>query len=398
MVCKCPNCDGALEYSPSHQKMSCPYCGSVIKTEEINNSLNLHNKEGDNGEFEAKHWMNQMRAQGETMSCKICTCTSCAGELIVNDVEASTYCPYCGQPTIVFSRISRELKPKFIIPFKVTKEQALHLVHQKLNEGKFIPDEIKNFTVDKIRGVYIPYWLFDVCISDDMLIRGTTGTKSSKKYYRAERAAQCDFNGLPRDASKNLNDKLTYRLEPYDLREVRPFEPGYLSGFYMDKYDVLQEELLDEVKSRVRIMFENVVLDSVKTDYKSIAAGNPQIDITRTEYALLPAWFLTFHYQNETYLLVINGQTGKVVGSVPFDKTMAIKHGIYKGLLAAVISFLVIALFSVFSAGSMQILVLVLIFAFLFAAYTWYRNYKDILKLSTEIKTIKFVKERQDKE
>lgn len=398
MVCKCPNCDGALEYSPSHQKMSCPYCGSVIKTEEINNSLNLHNKEGDNGEFEAKHWMNQMRAQGETMSCKICTCTSCAGELIVNDVEASTYCPYCGQPTIVFSRISRELKPKFIIPFKVTKEQALHLVHQKLNEGKFIPDEIKNFTVDKIRGVYIPYWLFDVCISDDMLIRGTTGTKSSKKYYRAERAAQCDFNGLPRDASKNLNDKLTYRLEPYDLREVRPFEPGYLSGFYMDKYDVLQEDLLDEVKSRVRIMFENVVLDSVKTDYKSIAAGNPQIDITRTEYALLPAWFLTFHYQNETYLLVINGQTGKVVGSVPFDKTMAIKHGIYKGLLAAVISFLVIALFSVFSAGSMQILVLVLIFAFLFAAYTWYRNYKDILKLSTEIKTIKFVKERQDKE
>lgn len=398
MVCKCPNCDGALEYSPSHQKMSCPYCGSVIKTEEINNSLNLHNKEGDNGEFEAKHWMNQMRAQGETMSCKICTCTSCAGELIVNDVEASTYCPYCGQPTIVFSRISRELKPKFIIPFKVTKEQALHLVHQKLNEGKFIPDEIKNFTVDKIRGVYIPYWLFDVYISDDMLIRGTTGTKSSKKYFRAERAAQCDFNGLPRDASKNLNDKLTYRLEPYDLREVRPFEPGYLSGFYMDKYDVLQEDLLDEVKSRVRIMFENVVLDSVKTDYKSIAAGNPQIDITRTEYALLPAWFLTFHYQNETYLLVINGQTGKVVGSVPFDKTMAIKHGIYKGLLAAVISFLVIALFSVFSAGSMQILVLVLIFAFLFAAYTWYRNYKDILKLSTEIKTIKFVKERQDKE
>lgn len=398
MVCKCPNCDGALEYSPSHQKMSCPYCGSVIKAEEINSSMNLHNKEDDKGEFEAKHWMNQMRAQGETMSCKICTCTSCAGELVVNDVEASTYCPYCGQPTIVFSRISRELKPKFIIPFKVTKEQALHLVHQKLNEGKFIPDEIKNFTVDKIRGVYIPYWLFDVYISDDMLIRGSTGSKSSKKYYRAERAAQCDFNGLPRDASKNLNDKLTYRLEPYDLREVRPFEPAYLSGFYMDKYDVLQEDLLDEVKSRVRIMFENVVLDSVKTDYKSIAAGNPQIDITRTEYALLPAWFLTFHYQNETYLLVINGQTGKVVGSVPFDKTMAIKHGIYKGLLAAAISFLVIALFSVFSAGSMQILVLVLIFAFLFAAYTWYRNYKDILKLSTEIKTIKFVKERQDKE
>lgn len=398
MICKCPNCDGALEYNPSHQKMSCPYCGSVIKAEEINSSMSLQNKKEDKGELEAKHWMNQMRAQGETMSCKICTCTSCAGELVVNDVEASTYCPYCGQPTIVFSRISRELKPKFIIPFKVTKEQALHLVHQRLNEGKFIPDEIKNFAVDKIRGVYIPYWLFDVYISDDMLIRGSIGSKSSKKYYRAERAAQCDFNGLPRDASKNLNDKLTYRLEPYDLREVRPFEPAYLSGFYMDKYDVLQEDLLDEVKSRVRIMFDKVVLDSVKTDYKSIAAGNPQIDITRTEYALLPAWFLTFHYQNETYLLVINGQTGKVVGSVPFDKTKAIKHGILVGLLTAVISFLVTVLCSVFSAGSIQLLVIILTIVFAFSAYSWNKNYKQVLELSKEMRTIKFVKERQEKE
>ncbi len=398
MIYKCPNCNGALEYNPAHGKMECPYCGSVIKAEEVNSSINLQNKEEYIDGFAASHWMEQLQKQSETMSCKICTCTSCAGELVVNDVEAATYCPYCGQPTIVFSRISNELKPKYILPFKITKEQALNLVHQKMGEGKFVPDEIKNFTVDKIRGVYIPYWLFDVHISDDMLIRASIGRKSSKKYYRVQRAAKCDFNGLPRDASINLNDQLTYRLEPYDLREVKPFEPGYLSGFYMDKYDVLQEDLIKDVKSRVRCMFEKVVLDSVKTDYKSIVQQNPLIDITRTEYALLPAWFLTFRYQNETYLFAINGQNGKVVGSVPFDKKRAVKHGIYKGLLATVISFLVIALFSVFSAGSMQILVLVLILAFLFAAYTWYRNYKDILKLSTEIKTIKFVKERQDKE
>lgn len=31
MIYKCPNCDGALEYNPSHAKMECPYCWNVFE-------------------------------------------------------------------------------------------------------------------------------------------------------------------------------------------------------------------------------------------------------------------------------------------------------------------------------------------------------------------------------
>ena len=34
MICKCPKCDGALEYNPAYDKMECPYCGSTFSTHE----------------------------------------------------------------------------------------------------------------------------------------------------------------------------------------------------------------------------------------------------------------------------------------------------------------------------------------------------------------------------
>lgn len=34
MICKCPKCDGALEYNPAYDKMECPYCGSTFTTHE----------------------------------------------------------------------------------------------------------------------------------------------------------------------------------------------------------------------------------------------------------------------------------------------------------------------------------------------------------------------------
>lgn len=33
MVCKCPNCDGALEYNPSYAEMECPFCGNTFETQ-----------------------------------------------------------------------------------------------------------------------------------------------------------------------------------------------------------------------------------------------------------------------------------------------------------------------------------------------------------------------------
>ena len=60
----------------------------------------------------------------EFMDCYVYSCGSCGGEVIINGSEASTKCIYCGNSTVIFNRISRQKRPKYIIPFIITKEEA----------------------------------------------------------------------------------------------------------------------------------------------------------------------------------------------------------------------------------------------------------------------------------
>ena len=387
MIYKCPHCDGALEYNPKHGKMKCPYCGSHIRMQELKVEDYKLQKD-DASEIHIN--------DGETMSCKIYTCTTCAGELAVNDVEASTFCPYCGQPTIVFSRISQELKPRYIVPFKITKEQAIFNIRQRVSKSRFAPDDVRKFDIERIRGIYVPYWLFDLDFYDNIKFDGYTGSKN-KSYWVYTREAACSYNGITLDASKNLNDELSIRLEPYDLTQVVPFEPGYLSGFYTDKFDVEEEQLVDAAVKRAMGFFDEEVRKSVEGTITGIRERNPQYCIKRTEYALLPAWFLTFRHKNVPYTLIVNGQTGKVVGSIPVDEEKMKKYFIGK----AAMMFGIYAVFNVFFlAGGMYMsgfLTLIMSLVFYAVGRSKYRNYKQKLELAKEANINRYVKERQER-
>ena len=54
-------------------------------------------------------------------------------------------------------RVKDELEPDLIIPFGISqkKQNSLYVTGSGVN----CSDEIKKFEIDKIRGIYIPYWL-----------------------------------------------------------------------------------------------------------------------------------------------------------------------------------------------------------------------------------------------
>ena len=55
-----------------------------------------------------------------------------------------------------------------------------------------------------------------------------------------------------------------------------------------------------------------------------IESSDPKFEVRHTDYALFPAWFMTFRYMDKPYTMLVNGQTGKLVGAVPFDKKKVI--------------------------------------------------------------------------
>ena len=104
MAVLCKSCAGRLIFNPASQKLECKACGSSYRPEDVEDIY---------APKDSKYYDN-----------RVYTCGHCGAEIITSDTETSTFCVYCGNPAIVFSRISREYRPDGLIPFKITKEPA----------------------------------------------------------------------------------------------------------------------------------------------------------------------------------------------------------------------------------------------------------------------------------
>ncbi len=450
MICKCPQCDGALEYSPVSDMMECPFCGTSYDMMQIMavqnqydhrngnvytpygaennaNTENVSNANSYGGGWESNPYAQRMEdpneglhtldqpdeiakevenklhdvavETSETMEGNVYTCTSCGAELFINGVETATYCAYCGQPTVVFSRVSAELRPERIIPFTIQREQAVAVIRERLSHGFFVPKAIKNFEVERVRGIYIPYFLFDAYYYDYQKLKGTIKYEQSSRTENFIREAECEFRNLTCDASRMLNDEISQRLEPYELNALRPFEIGYLSGFYADRYDMNEKTLKNVVRVRCKELFDNEMKMDLMAENPKIISSNPKFQLKKAQYVLLPAWFMTFRYKNEPYTILVNGQTAKVVGAVPFAKDKLIILFVIIAVVAALLfSLLGMLLFNGYVETDGRVLIMALIgvvtvYSTGIAAYTSvFRN----IKLTKAKKTVRYVKERQD--
>ena len=80
-----------------------------------------------------------------TKICRIWTRIFVIGgaELIADDTTSATFCIYCKSAAIIKSRFSGRFKPKSVIPFKLTKEQAKQIYSNWIHKRILAPKEFK---------------------------------------------------------------------------------------------------------------------------------------------------------------------------------------------------------------------------------------------------------------
>lgn len=407
MIYKCPNCDASLEYHPSLNKLECQSCGSTFEVHEVDSDAELYKEnvkemtEMPNHNFDVIKTESSSLKDDKMMKCNVYACTACGAELAVNGVEASTFCAYCGQPTIVFSRVSNQLKPEYIIPFKIEKEQAEEAIRKKLEKGFFVPRKIRNLEVERIRGIYIPFWLFDVYYHDNQYLKGTVGSGKHRRTAYFIREAEANFEKITVDASEQLSDESSQRLEPYDISGMVPFDMGYMTGFYSDRYDVTENAASSVAASRAQELYDSEVIRTVRASNVSVIVSNPECNILKTQYVMLPAWFMTFRYEDEPYTILVNGQTGKVIGAVPFQKVKVIS---LTALFGIVLSFLSYPLLNILmrilledgEGGKFLLGILIISIAMLGAGIRSFVKVAASIKLTKAKAMMRFVKDRQE--
>lgn len=382
MILSCPNCGGALLYDPKRGLMKCNQCNGIIHPKDMAEG---ERKEGSTYNLETEY-----------MKTNLYSCTSCGAGLMINDSEISTFCSFCGQPTIVFDRVSEELKPDCILPFSIDDKQAIELVKKKFRRRLLVPREIKKLTVDKIRGIYVPHWLFSIHFRRraNLIASGATGIDA--KVYRE---AEADYDMIPICATKKVDVDLLHRIEPFGLTLLKPFQSEYLSGFYADRQEVLLEQAENAAVHKSSMYMNQTLMTSCQTGLGRIVEHIAEYYVKGIDYVLLPVWFLTLTYQGEAHTILVNGQTGKVAGSIPTSRW---KLGTIGALLAIILSIGISKLFywqitTDFNNLAVLIFILLTCGILFFGGLVNLRTYrKDKVKFKSK-KLSAFSKERQDK-
>lgn len=346
---KCPCCGGAIEFDSSLQKMKCPYCDTEFDMETLKSyDEGLKQEKEDDMSWDknsGEDWQ-----EGETDGMKVYVCQSCAGEIIADETTAATSCPYCGNPVIMKGQFQGDLRPDYVIPFKLDKKAAKEGMMKHLKDKRLLPKAFKDENhIDEIKGVYVPFWLYNTTADADIRYSATkvrTWSDSEyrykeTKYYSVLRSGDIAFERVPADGSSKMPDDLMESIEPFRFEEATDFQTAYLAGYLADRYDVKAEECEERVNKRIKESTERAFRSTV-TGYTSVMPENTSMVLKDgvTKYALYPVWILNTTWKGEKFIFAMNGQTGKFVGNLPMDKGAFIRWFLLTGGIAGVITFL----------------------------------------------------------
>ena len=354
---QCPSCTGPLHYDGASGRLACDYCGSTFTVSEIEAlyrdkdeaaaaaSAQAQAQSAQQAE-EDSQWQDSGTNWAEDQGLRVYNCPSCGAELICDETTAATACPYCNNPSIVPGQLSNMLKPDYVIPFKLDKNAAVSALKSYYRGKKLLPRAFSdNNHVREIKGVYVPFWLFNGEADADVTFRATrvstytTGDTlvTNTDHYRLYRSGTVSFEKIPVDASSKMPDAHMDAIEPFDYSELKPFSNAYLPGFMADKYDVEPSACYKRADERaVNTTVE--ILNQTVSGFSSCVPEGQQINIRRgrVNYALLPVWLLSTQWNGKNYLFAMNGQTGKLIGDLPVSggKVLAWMAGIAAPLMA----------------------------------------------------------------
>lgn len=325
---KCPCCGGAIAFDSTIQKMKCPFCDTEFEME----TLAEYDSEQKSGHPDDMSWQTASGKwqEDELGGLKTYVCHSCGGELTCDENTAATSCPFCGNPVVLTGRLSGGLRPDYVVPFKVDKTAAMEALKRHYEGKRLLPKVFKDQNyISEVKGVYVPFWLFDTDADVNMRYRATRTRAWSDsqydytetKYYAVSRGGRIGFERVPVDGSSKMSDELMESLEPYHLSEAVDFQTAYLAGYLADKYDIDEKRSEGRANERIKKSAEAAFYETV-TGYDTVTKESGSIQLVNGEvfYALLPVWLLQTTWNGKNYLFAMNGQTGKMVGDLPLDK------------------------------------------------------------------------------
>ena len=345
---KCPRC-GSTDISarPGTGTLICHYCRYEWSEAGIEEAFGLDSPIGElRGTHVASGASNIQESTDDVITMK---CQSCGSEVIVNTAEAmQARCHWCRNTLSISKQIPNGAVPDGVLPFKVTREDAISRISEFVSKRKFFahPRFIKEFSPHEVVGVYLPYITLDA--NAKVALQGTgevlTGTYTVKRgetyvrYYRADEykvGRQFDLHvddilmessstRADIDTARNTNNIIN-AIQPFDTKNAVTYNANYLRGFTSERRDLNIDALDVDGANRVLSIGRQRVQEMTRQYTRGIRWEQEQLDVIGTRWVALylPVWLYSYYEPstNLKHYVAVNGRTGETLGSVP------VRHG-----------------------------------------------------------------------
>lgn len=308
----CPGCGQGMRFDPKIQMMYCDYCETKLEPDLVKVGTAAS---GNNEPL--------------IIESKLFTCPQCGGEILSDQDTAVTFCSFCGMSVELQGRTVQMLAPSRIIPFKCVKDTCAKSYAEFIKKAIFAPSYLREEAqLQKLRGIYMPYWTYAFEINDIVTYEGTTSHRSGDyiitDHYLLTATPIGSYDGISYDASSSFSDEISQAIGPFNIRDSKPFSVAYIGGFYADTADVDAFIYENDARSVIAKDIDSKIKKIPDFARYSISSGTGQIGsklgVKAEEMAYFPVYFLANRHKNGLVsYAVINGQTGKVAADVPID-------------------------------------------------------------------------------
>jgi hypothetical protein len=322
----CPACGAEANWNPGRQALVCPFCG----TESPAKLTTL----GTDSQIEEHDLVAALRAipdaaRGWQSTKTSVRCQSCQAISVFDPDVVGRRCDFCGSTALVpYEETKDPFRPESLLPLKVSESQARDLIRQWYGRQWLAPNNLNaKALTDTVKGIYLPYWTFDA--RADARWSADAGTF----YYVSEgnrRVQKVRWTPASGELSHAFDDELVCasvgvdggtlrRVEPFPTATLVPFDPGYLAGWTVERYQIDLVAAAERSRQAMLNQLRQLCARQVPGDTQRNLAVDATFQDQTFKHILAPVWLMTYVYGPRSYQVIVNGVTGSIAGSRPYS-------------------------------------------------------------------------------
>ena len=322
----CPACGAEANWNPARQSLVCPFCGAESPA-----ALQTRGAETVIVEHDLAVALRAIpdSARGWQAAKTSVRCQSCQAISVFDPTEVGGRCGFCGSTALVpYEQVKDPFRPESLLPLKIAETRARELIRSWYGRQWLAPNTFNaKALTDTVKGIYLPYWTFDA--KADAQWTAEAGTyyyvRENNKQVRRVRwtpaagALTHAFDDELVCASVGVDGTKLRRIEPFPTDTLVPFDPGYLAGWTVERYQIDLVAAAERSRQQMNAELERLCGQQVGGDTYRNLVVHATFSGQTFKHILAPIWLMTYVYGTKSYQVVVNGVTGTIAGSRPWS-------------------------------------------------------------------------------